>query len=173
MPTILPYESHYPKIDADAWIAENATITGKVVIGKNSSVWFQTVIRGDANQIFIGENVNIQDGSMVHGTTGKRDTIIGNNVTIGHRAIIHGCTIEDNVLIGMGAIILDDVVVQSNVIVGAGAVVTQRTVLESGHIYGGVPAKKIKSVDVDKLSAMIKLSAEGYVGYSKNYKDQE
>lgn len=168
---ILSYDGKSPQIDKSAWVAENATVTGKVTIGSASSVWFQSVIRGDANQIFIGNNTNIQDGAIVHGTTGQRDTHIGNDVTIGHRAIIHGCTIEDNVLIGMGAIILDDVVVKSNVIVGAGAVVTQRTVLESGYIYGGVPAKKIKVLDIDQVSTMIKLSAQGYVAYAKKYKD--
>ena len=148
---IIPVNGITPKISKTCWVAENATVTGDVKIGEESSIWFQTVIRGDVNKIKIGNRVNIQDASIVHGTTGGRDTIIGNDVSIGHRAIIHGCTLEDNVLIGMGAIILDNVVVQSNVIVGAGAVVTGGSILESGFLYAGIPAKKIKPLEEGKV----------------------
>ena len=103
-----------PKIHPTAWVAENAILTGDLEIGAHSSIWFGVVIRGDVNKIRLGKNVNIQDLSMVHGTVGRGDTILGDNVSVGHRAIIHGCQIEDNVLIGMGAIVLDDVLVPSN-----------------------------------------------------------
>lgn len=158
-----------PKIAESCWVAENATVTGDVEIGKESSVWFQAVIRGDVNKIKIGDRVNIQDASIVHGTTGGRDTVIGNDVSIGHRAIIHGCTLEDNVLIGMGAIVLDNAVVQSNVIVGAGAVVTGGSILESGFLYAGIPAKKIKPLEEGKTDFYIKGTAAGYVEYKKLY----
>jgi len=166
---ILPVKGILPTIDKSVWVADNATVTGDVIIGKNSSIWFQVVIRGDVNQIQIGENVNIQDASIVHGTHGKAATVIGNNVSIGHRAIIHGCTLHDNVLIGMGAIVLDDAVVESNVIVGAGAVVTGGSRLESGYLYAGIPAKKIKPLDEAKSDFYVKGTAAAYVEYRKYY----
>lgn len=159
-----------PTISNTAWIAQNATITGDVSIGEQSSVWFQVVIRGDVNTIKIGERTNIQDHSMIHGSTGGIDTIIGDGVTIGHRAIVHGCTIEDDVLIGMGAIILDEVTVESNVIVAAGAVVTTGQVLQSGFLYAGVPAKRIKPVSSKMIEQYIKEGANGYVNTKELYR---
>ena len=172
MPTIIEINNKTPKIDSSVWLASNATVTGDVFIGAHSSVWFQVVIRGDVNKIMIGEKVNIQDGAIVHGTTGKGDTIIGDSVTIGHRAIIHGCQIANNVLIGMGAIILDDAQIQENVVVGAGSVVTQGKILESGFLYAGVPAKKIKPLNPDQSKMYTSLSAEAYVNYATLYKEQ-
>ena len=159
-----------PKIDSTCWVAENATITGDVKIGRESSIWFQAVIRGDVNKIKIGNRVNIQDAAIVHGSTGKQDTVIGNDVSIGHRAIIHGCNIHDNVLIGMGAIVLDGAIVESNVIVGAGAVVTVGAILESGYLYAGVPAKRIKPLEKGKHDFFIEATAAGYVENKKLYK---
>ena len=167
---ILPVKGIEPTIPASTWVAENATLTGDIVCGEECSIWFQVVIRGDVNKIRIGNRVNIQDASIVHGTTGRGDTIIGNNVSIGHRAIIHGCTIHDNVLIGMGAIVLDEVIVESNVIVAAGAVVTSGTVLKSGFLYAGVPAKQIKPLEAEKVDFYIKGTAAAYVEYSTYYK---
>lgn len=159
-----------PKISDSAWVADNATISGDVIVGEGSSIWFQVVIRGDVNAIKIGKNTNIQDHSMVHGSTGGIDTIIGDGVTVGHRAIIHGCTIHDDVLIGMGAIVLDKVVVESNVMVAAGAVVTGGKVLESGYLYAGIPAKKIKAVSPEMIQSYIKDGAKGYVENKELYR---
>jgi len=102
-----------PQFGKDCWLAENATITGDVIMGDECSVWFQGVLRGDVGKIRIGNRVNVQDGVVIHSTYEKTDTIIGNDVSIGHRAIVHGCTIHDNVLVGMGAIIMDNAVVES------------------------------------------------------------
>lgn len=159
-----------PKIHPTAWVAETAILTGDLEIGAHSSIWFGVVIRGDVNKIRLGKNVNIQDLSMVHGTVGRGDTILGDNVSVGHRAIIHGCQIEDNVLIGMGAIVLDDVLVPSNTIIAAGAVVTSGTKLESGYIYAGTPARKLKPLDPVKAQLYIEGTAAGYVGYKELYK---
>lgn len=159
-----------PKISESAWVADNAIISGDVTIGEGSSIWFQVVIRGDVNKIRIGNNTNIQDHSMVHGSTGGIDTVIGDGVTIGHRAIIHGCTINDDVLIGMGAIVLDEVTVESNVIVAAGAVVTGGQVLESGFLYAGIPAKKIKAVTPKMIQEYIIDGAQGYVKNKELYR---
>jgi len=159
-----------PKIHPTAWVADNAILTGDLEIGEHSSIWFGVVIRGDVNKIRLGKNVNIQDLTMVHGTVGRGDTILGDNVSVGHRAIIHGCQIEDNVLIGMGAIVLDDVLVPSNTIIAAGAVVTSGTKLESGYIYAGTPARKLKPLDQTKAQLYIEGTAAGYVGYKELYK---
>ncbi len=159
-----------PQVDSDAWIAENATITGDVTIGKGSSVWFNVVIRGDCNKIVIGDHCNIQDGTMVHGTTGRGDTILGNYVSVGHNAIIHGCQIRDNVLVGMGAIVLDDVIVPSNTIIAAGALVPANMKIEGGYIYAGVPAKKLKPIDKTKAQIYIEGTAAAYGKYREWYR---
>ena len=112
-------------------------------MGDDCSVWFQAVIRGDVHSIRIGNKVNVQDGAILHCTYKRAPTTIGNNVSIGHRAIVHGCTLKDNILVGMGAILMDHVLVEENVLIAAGAVVLENSHLESGHIYAGVPAKKV------------------------------
>ena len=170
MPLILEINGQSPQIDPTAWIADNATLTGNVHIGAKSSIWFQVVIRGDMNEIRIGENCNIQDGAVVHGTKGRGDTLIGNNVSVGHKAIIHGCQIEDNVLVGMGAIILDDVLIPSNTIIAAGSVVTSGTQIEAGFIYAGIPARKLKPLDEATAQIYIEGTSKAYVEYSGYYK---
>jgi carbonic anhydrase/acetyltransferase-like protein (isoleucine patch superfamily) len=170
MPLILPYKGKTPQIDDTAWIADNATLTGDVTVGAHSSIWFQVVIRGDVNKIIIGDNCNIQDLTMVHGTYDRGDTIFGNNVSIGHSAVIHGCQIEDNVLVGMGAIILDDVIIPSNTVIAAGALITSNMKLESGYIYAGSPAKKLKALDEATSLRYITGTAQHYVEYAKGYK---
>ncbi|MGQ8867247.1 gamma carbonic anhydrase family protein [Myroides sp. TSA_177.3] len=161
----------YPQIAADCYIAENATIVGDVTIGESCSVWFNAVIRGDVNSITIGNQVNIQDGAVIHCTYEKHPTVIGNNVSIGHNAMVHGCVIHDNVLIGMGAIVMDNCVVHSNTIIAAGAVVTQNTVIESGSIYAGVPAKKVKDINASNFAGEIERIATNYVMYSSWFKE--
>ncbi|MDG2275387.1 MAG: gamma carbonic anhydrase family protein [Flavobacteriaceae bacterium] len=165
MKIIKPVNGKHPQISKDCFIAENATIVGEVFIGKQCSVWFNAVIRGDVHYIKIGNKVNIQDGAVIHATFQKSPTTIGNNVSIGHNAIVHGCTIHDNVLIGMGSIIMDDCVIESNSIIAAGAVVTKNTHVESGTIYAGVPAKKIKKISNEMISGEIDRIANNYVEY--------
>jgi carbonic anhydrase/acetyltransferase-like protein (isoleucine patch superfamily) len=158
-----------PKIGKDCFLADNATLTGDVVMGDNCSVWFNAVIRGDVHTIRIGNNVNIQDGVVVHCTYQKAPVEIGNNVSIAHNAIVHGCTIHDNVLVGMGSILMDHVVVESNSIIAAGAVVSKGTVVESGSVYAGVPAKKIKTVDIKLIEGEINRIANSYNMYASWY----
>jgi carbonic anhydrase/acetyltransferase-like protein (isoleucine patch superfamily) len=146
MSLILPVNGIAPKFGNNCFIAENATIVGDVIMGNDCSIWFNAVVRGDVHKIRMGDKVNIQDAAIIHCTYKKAFVTIGNNVSIGHRAIIHGCTLEDNVLIGMGAIVMDNVVVQSNSIIAAGAVVLENTVVEGGSIYAGTPAKKVKEL---------------------------
>lgn len=169
MGLIKSIKGHSPTLPDTCWVAENATITGNVIMGEESSVWFQAVIRGDVNQIRIGDRVNIQDASIVHGSRGGQDTIIENDVSIGHRAMIHGCTIKPWVLVGMGAIVMDDVLVNSHVIIGAGSVVTQGKTLESGWIYAGAPAKKLKPISIEEAEAFVKDNVDAYVYLSRKY----
>lgn len=159
-----------PEFGENCYLAENATIIGDVIMGKECSVWFNAVVRGDVHYIKMGNRVNVQDGAIVHCTYKKHPTNIGNNVSIGHNALVHGCTIKDNVLIGMGAIVMDGVIVESNTIIAAGAVVTQGTHVEPNCIYAGVPAKKVKEMNKALSEGEIKRIAESYVMYSGWYK---
>ena len=154
----------------DCFFADNATVIGDVVIGDFCSIWFNTVIRGDVNKIRIGNNVNIQDGSVVHATYKKASTSIGNHVSIGHNSTIHGCIIEDYVLIGMGSVVMDHSKISSNTIIAAGSVITENTFVEPNSVYGGVPAKKIKDIEQSKSKKEIERIAENYIIYSNWYK---
>ena len=160
-----------PKIGEDTFLAETATVIGDVVMGKQCSIWYNAVIRGDVHYIKMGDKVNVQDNAMLHCTYEKFPLEIGNNVSIGHNAIVHGCKIKDNVLIGMGAIVMDDCLVESNSIVGAGSVVTQGTHIKSGEVWGGIPARKIKDISKELLEGEVDRIANNYVKYSSWYKE--
>jgi len=170
MPVILPVKGVSPQIPEDCFIAPNATIIGDVVMGKECSIWFNAVVRGDVNSIRMGDRVNIQDGACIHCTYQKTKTIIGNNVSIGHHAIVHGCTVEDNVLIGMGAIVMDRVRIGSNSIIAAGAVVLEDTEIPPGTIFAGIPAKKVKDISQELLKGEVERIANNYVMYSSWFK---
>jgi carbonic anhydrase/acetyltransferase-like protein (isoleucine patch superfamily) len=160
-----------PKLGKDCFVAENATLIGRVVAGEQCGFWYNCVLRGDVNDLILGDRVNIQDGAIVHGTYQKNPTKIGNDVTVGHNAIVHGCVLHDNVLIGMGAIVMDDAVVHSGSIVAAGAVVLERTIIEANCIYAGAPAKKVKELDPNTAPEMLKEIAAKYVMYSGWYQN--
>jgi carbonic anhydrase/acetyltransferase-like protein (isoleucine patch superfamily) len=147
MALVKPVKGIVPNIGKRCFLADNATIVGDVILGNDCSVWFNAVIRGDVHYIRIGSNTNIQDGVIIHCTYRLAPVNIGSNVSIAHNAIIHGCTIHENVLIGMGAILMDQVVVNSNSIIAAGALVTKGTIVEPDSVYAGTPAKKIKTID--------------------------
>ena len=160
-----------PQFGANCWFAENATIVGDVVMGDNCSVWFNTVVRGDVNSIRIGDNVNIQDGAVLHCTYEKTTVQIGNNVSIGHNALVHGCTIEENVLIGMGAIVMDNCHIETNCILAAGAVLLEGTKMESWSVYAGVPAKKVKSLSPELFEGEVQRIAKNYSLYASWFKE--
>jgi len=170
MAIIVPLNDKTPQIGNGCFLAENAAIIGDVIIGENCSVWFSAVIRGDVHYIRIGNNVNIQDGAIIHCTYKKSPTNIGSNVSIAHGAIIHGCTINDYVLVGMNAVILDDAVIESNSIIAAGAVVTKGTVVPSGTVWAGSPAKKIKDISPELLKGEVERIANNYAMYASWYK---
>ncbi len=160
-----------PAFGDNCFLAESATIVGNVTVGNDCSIWFNAVLRGDVNYIKIGNNVNIQDGAIIHGTFEKHPTNIGSSVSIAHGVILHGCTIHDSVLIGMGAIVMDGAVVESNSIVAAGALVTQGTIIKSGSVYGGSPAKLIKEISTELLEGQINRIAKSYAMYASWYKE--
>ena len=159
-----------PKFGADVWLAENSTIVGDVIMGDRCSVWFNAVIRGDVNSIRMGDQVNVQDGAVIHCTYEKTKTVLGNNVSIGHNALVHGCTVEDNVLIGMGAIVMDNCYIEANCIIAAGAVLLENTRVESWSIYAGCPAKKVKTLSPELFAGEVQRIANNYVMYSGWFK---
>lgn len=165
MGLILEVNGKTPKLGEGSWIAPNATLVGDIVTGKNCTVWFNAVVRGDVNEIRIGDDTNIQDGVVIHCTYQKAGTYIGSRVSIAHNAIVHGCTIHDNVLIGMGAIVMDGAVVQSGAIIAAGAVVLANTLVESNTIYAGMPAKKVKETGTE-MQEVIARTAKNYPMYA-------
>ena len=162
-----------PKMGDNCYLADNATIIGDVVMGDDCSIWFGAVLRGDVNPIRLGNRVNIQDNCTLHTTFNDSVVEIGNDVTIGHNVVIHGARIENHALIGIGSVLLDHVVVGSNTIVAAGTVVLEKSVLEPNSLYAGVPAKRIKNVNPERLESMIKRIAKDYVMYASWYKEEE
>lgn len=162
-----------PKIGNNVWMAENATLTGDVTVGDDCTIWFNAVLRGDVNPIIIGERVNIQDGAVLHTLYRKSVVRIGDDVSIGHNAIVHGACIEDKCLVGMGATLLDDVVVSTGCIVAAGALVLSGTVLEPNSVYAGIPARKVKEVTEEQRRDIIERTARDYVMYASWYDKEE
>lgn len=158
-----------PLVSPEAFVADEACVIGNVKLGSLSSVWHTAVVRGDVNEISIGEGCSIQDGAVLHPDR-ERPLRVGNFVTVGHRAILHGCTVEDNVLIGMGAIVLDGATVGEGSIVGAGAVVKERMVIPPRSLVVGLPAKVVRTVD-DATVLHLKEHALNYVRlWQENYR---
>lgn len=165
---IKEFDGLKPKIDETVFVAESADIIGDVVINKNSSVWYNVVIRGDENSITIGENTNIQDGSVVH-IEYNCETIVGNNVTVGHKSLIHGCKIGDNTLIGMGSIVLGGAEIGEYTLLGAGSLVPPGKKIPSGVLAMGSPAKVIRDLTEDEKKNLIQ-SALKYVETANNHR---
>ena len=179
---LIAYRNIFPKIDDTAFIARDAIISGDVVIGKNSGIWFGCVIRGDVTKITIGDFTNIQDKTILHGTranhaqnkTGNDGATvsIGNYVTIGHNAIIHACTIENYCFIGMGSIIMDLAIVREFGMLAAGAVLTPGKIVGSEEIWAGNPAKFFRKMTQSEID-YIKISAENYAELAMDYKQNK
>ena len=166
---IRQYKGKTPEIDSSSYIDDSAHVIGDVVIGEDSSVWFNATIRGDVNYIRIGARTNIQDSSVLHVTKGTHPLFIGNEVTVGHSVTLHGCTIKDRCLIGMGAIILDGAEVGEDSIVGAGALVKEGMRVKPGTLVVGVPAREVRQL-TDEEVRRIKTSAGNYIDYMSDYK---
>lgn len=168
------YLSTSPAVAERVFIHDSAQVIGDVTIGPDSSVWCNTVLRGDVNRIVIGTGSNIQDfamGHVSHKSAKKPEgspLIIGDHVTVGHSVILHGCRIDNECLIGMGSIVMDDVVVEDRVMIGAGSLVSPGKVLKSGHLYVGRPAVAVRELTAEEI-AYLRYSAEHYIRVKDNY----
>jgi len=165
---IRKFEGTQPDIHSSSYIDETALVLGDVQIGKNSSIWPLTVIRGDVNSIKIGDNTNIQDNSVLHVShdgpfnPNGFNLTIGNNVTVGHRVILHGCHIANSCLIGMGSTIMDGAIIEPYTLIGAGSLVSPNKHLESGYLWLGSPVRKVRKLNSEELES-IDYSAQHYV----------
>jgi len=166
---IKPYLDWQPDIAAAAFIADSADVIGRVKIGEDSSIWYQSVLRGDVGDIIIGARSNIQDHCILHTSTGVTPCVIGDDVTIGHRVLLHGCEIQDGSLVGMGSIIMDQAVLESGCLLAAGSLVTERKILRGGFLYAGSPAKERRELSDDE-KAFLKRSASHYVDVARKHK---
>ncbi len=163
-----PYKGVVPTIAADAFIADTAVVVGDVVIGSGSSLWYGTVVRGDVNEVRIGADTNIQDGTVVHVSRSLQGTTIGDGITIGHMALLHACTLEDGCVIGMKSCVMDGAVVETGAMVAAGALVPPGKRVRRGELWGGVPAKCMRELTPDEL-AYIPDSAAQYADLARTY----
>lgn len=175
--SIRTYKGLLPEIHETAWVDESAVVIGNCKLGEDVGVWPNATLRGDVNDILVGDRTNIQDGAVLH-TTHESEVskgskcIIGNDVTVGHNAILHGCIIEDECLVGMGATVLDNAVVQKHVLIGANALVPPGKILESGYLYVGSPVKKARELTDDE-KAFFKYSAAHYVKLKNDFQAAE
>ncbi len=166
---VLPYRNRLPKISGDVFIAPTASVIGDVEIGARSSIWFGTVVRGDVQEIRIGEDTNIQDNTVIHVTRNGLGTYIGSGVTVGHMAILHACTLEDGSFVGMGAKLLDGVVVETGAMVAAGALVTMGKRVKGGELWAGNPARYVRKLTPEEVRFLPDTNAH-YAELAAEYK---
>ena len=164
---IYEFENNTPLLHKDSWAASNAVLIGKVILKKDANVWFNVVLRGDLEPITIGENSNVQDGSVFHTDPGC-PLILGKNVTIGHMVMLHGCEIADNTLIGIGSTILNKAKIGRNCIIGAHTLIPENKTIQDNSLVLGSPGKVIRQV-TDKEIEEIKENAKHYVDNYKKY----
>jgi carbonic anhydrase/acetyltransferase-like protein (isoleucine patch superfamily) len=157
-----------PEISDSVFIAGSADVMGRVTIGNDSSIWYQSVLRGDVHDIKIGERSNIQDHSTLHTSHGVSPCIVGNDVTVGHRVILHGCEIQDGSLVGMGSIIMDQAILEAGCFLAAGSLVPERKVLRGGYLYAGSPARELRELTDEEKTFLLR-SAQHYVDLSKTH----
>jgi carbonic anhydrase/acetyltransferase-like protein (isoleucine patch superfamily) len=156
-----------PQTEGDHWIAGNAVVLGRVILKPNASVWFGATLRGDNDPITIGENSNVQDGSVLHTDVGSPLTI-GRDVTIGHMVMLHGCTIGDNTLIGIGSVILNGAKIGKNCLIGANCLITEGKEIPDNSLVMGAPGKVVRQL-TDEQAKMMTASAHHYVENWKRY----
>jgi carbonic anhydrase/acetyltransferase-like protein (isoleucine patch superfamily) len=168
---IISLDGITPTIDPSAYVQESARVIGDVHIGADSSIWFQTVLRGDVHSIRIGARTNIQDNSTVHVTSGRHGTTVGDDVTVGHGVVLHGCTVGNGSLIGIGAIVLDRCDIGEQCMVGAGALLAPGTVVPPHSLVLGQPGKVVRPLREEELASLA-ASAANYVLNASRYKRQ-
>ena len=164
----IPYDGHAPDLDPDCFVAPTAVLVGNVKAGPGCSIWFNAVLRGDNDSITIGQRSNIQDGCILHVDRGH-PLEIGDDCVVGHAAVLHGCTLRDRVLVGIGARILNSVLVEEDVVIAAGTLVPEGVRLESGYLYLGIPARQIRPLRPEERER-IKKGAQVYVERGRNYR---
>lgn len=166
------YKSYYPILSDNAFLADNCAIVGRVIVGGNSSIWYNAVLRGDVAAIQIGRGTNIQDSTVIHVDQVFGDTVIGNMVTVGHSCLLHACTLADFSFVGMGSIVMDRAVVESNAMLAAGSLLSRNKIVRSGELWAGRPAKFLRNLTQDDV-AFIKTSAENYMSLATEYRNLE
>ncbi len=164
---IFQIDQFVPQLADTAWVADNATVIGNVQLGENSSVWFNAVLRGDTDRLTIGNNSNVQDGSVLHADPGYPLTL-GENVTVGHLVMLHGCTVGDGSLIGIKAVVLNGARIGRNCLVGAGALVTEGKEFPDGSLIVGSPARVVRQLSEEQI-ANVQRAAAHYVENAKRY----
>ena len=168
--SLITFKGMTPKVHPSAFICEGVKIIGNVEIGKDASIWYNTVIRGDVHYIKIGEGTNVQDLSMLHVTNGKYQLEIGNFVSIGHSVTLHGAIIKDHCLIGIGANVLDGATVNSHSLVAAGALVREGFTVPEGTLVAGVPAKVVRDLSEEEIKRVV-FNAYNYIKYSAEFRE--
>ena len=165
---IVPHRGFVPKVDPTAFVAVNATLVGDVEIAANASIWFGCILRGDGPGIRVGENSNLQDGTIVHVAARGLMTVVGNNVTVGHMALLHACEVQDGAFIGMHSTVLDGAVVESGAMVAAGALVAPGKIVRRGELWAGNPARKLRDL-TEQDDQEFRRVVDGYVRLSRTY----
>ncbi|MDQ7004006.1 MAG: gamma carbonic anhydrase family protein [Ghiorsea sp.] len=166
---VYSYKGFKPNIDVRAWLAPNADVIGRVSIGANSSVWYQCVLRGDVNDIHVGQRSNIQDGTVIH-NSGDAPCVVGDDVTIGHKVLLHGCDIQDGCLVGMGSIVMDHAVLEAGCFLAAGSLVPEGKILKGGFLYAGSPARERRAL-TNEEKMFLGQSAKHYVTLAQAHQD--
>lgn len=160
--SIRNFQGVSPRLHPSVFIAEGAHIIGDVEIGEDSSVWYNSVLRGDVNAIRVGRRSNVQDLTMVHVHRGRHPCIVGDDVTVGHHVVLHGCHVGSRVLVGIGAVLLDGVVIEDDSFIAAGTLLTPGTVVPAGSMVMGAPGKVKRPLTTDERAFLL-TSAAGYV----------
>jgi carbonic anhydrase/acetyltransferase-like protein (isoleucine patch superfamily) len=157
-PGLFALDGIEPSIDPSAWIAPTAAVIGNVTIGAGSGIWFQCVLRGDANRIEIGNRTNIQDGTIIHVDPGDFFAVIGDEVTVGHACIIHGCRLENTAFAGMGSTVMNGAVIEAGGVLGAGSLLTAGKRIRAGELWTGRPAKFMRAVSTEERLEFARIS---------------
>ncbi len=165
---IQAWRNHTPKVADSAFVADSAEVIGRVEIGPNASIWYQSVLRGDVHDIRIGARTNIQDHCVLHASQGVTPCIIGDDVTVGHRVILHGCEVQDGCLVGMGAIVMDRCVLEAGCLLAAGSLVPEGRVLRGGFLHAGIPARERRPL-TDEEQAFLAHSARHYMELARSH----
>jgi carbonic anhydrase/acetyltransferase-like protein (isoleucine patch superfamily) len=169
---IVPHRGFVPRVDPTAFIAANATLVGDVEIAANANIWFGVILRGDGPGIRIGENSNLQDGTVVHVAKRGLMTVVGRNVTIGHMVLLHACEVQDGAFVGMHSTVLDGAVIESEAMVAAGALIPPGKIVRRGELWAGNPGRKLRDL-TEKDYETFKDVVAGYVKLARSYRPEE